>query len=115
MSAPTPAATPNPDDRARLAALVGAAAELIAEGFERYLDRFRALTREARGHFERRDWPAAQRDAKARLDLYGGFVVQSVAAVHELLGPRATERDTWAAVREVFERRIALHPERELG
>ena len=106
---------PVPADREPLAALVSAAAELIAEGFERYLDRFRVLTREARGHFERADWAASQRDAKTRLDLYGGFVVQSVAAVHDLLAERAVERGTWTEIRAVFERRIELHPERELA
>lgn len=96
-------------------ALATTGAELIAEGFERYLTRFRALTGEARGNFERSDWPSIQRGAKNRLDLYGGFVVRSVSAIHELLGRHAGERETWAAIRAVFERRIALHPERELA
>jgi len=103
---------PRYSDPTRLAAT---AAERIAEGFERYLDRFRALTREARPNFERGDWPAIQRDAKNRLDLYGGFVVQSVAAIRDLLGPGAGERQAWASIRSVFERRLALHPERELA
>ncbi|HEU4725728.1 MAG TPA: bifunctional isocitrate dehydrogenase kinase/phosphatase [Candidatus Eisenbacteria bacterium] len=102
----------DPSDRAALAAT---GAELIADGFERYLTRFRALTAEARGNFERSDWPAIQRGAKNRLDLYGGFVVQSVAAIRELLDERSGERETWTAIRSVFERRIALHPERELA
>jgi len=99
-------------DRARLASI---GAELIADGFELYLDRFRALTRDARGNFERSDWSAVQRDAKGRLDLYGGFVVQSVTALRELLRDKASEGETWAAIRTLFERRVALHPERELA
>ena len=105
---------PSPQERDE-APLAGAAAELIADGFELYLERFRALTREARGNFERSDWPSIQRDAKARLDLYGGFVVRSVSALRDLLAERSAERATWAAIRSVFERRIALHPERELA
>ncbi|MEK7316837.1 MAG: bifunctional isocitrate dehydrogenase kinase/phosphatase [Candidatus Eisenbacteria bacterium] len=102
-------------DTTERAELAATGAELIAEGFEQYLTRFRALTREAQSHFERSDWPAIQRDAKHRLDLYGGFVVRSVAAVRDLLGERAGGQETWAVIRAVFERRIALHPERELA
>lgn len=96
-------------------ALATTGAELIADGFKRYLIRFRALTAEARGNFERSDWPAIQRGSKSRLDLYGGFVVRSVTAIRELLGVHAGERETWAGIRSVFERRVALHPERELA
>jgi len=95
--------------------LAATGAQLIADGLERYLTRFRALTREARDNFERSDWPAIQRDAKNRLDLYGGFVVRSVTAIRDLLGDHAGAREMWAAIHAVFERRIALHPERELA
>ena len=106
---------PNPKtfDRAALAALAATGAELIADGFERYLARFRALTAKARDNFERSDWPAIQRGSKSRLDLYGGFVVQSVTAIRELLGEHAGEQETWAEIRSAFERRISHHPERE--
>jgi isocitrate dehydrogenase kinase/phosphatase len=105
--------TPPPEGARR--DLAAAAALLITDGFDLYLDRFRVLTREARPHFERRAWDAVQRDAKRRLDLYGGCVVQTVDAVRTLLGERAAERDVWKSIRDAFGFQPVAPSERELA
>jgi isocitrate dehydrogenase kinase/phosphatase len=51
------------------ASLVDACATAIKDAFADYDARFDAITRNARGHFERRDWAGARRDAGARNEL----------------------------------------------
>ncbi|HEX7079006.1 MAG TPA: bifunctional isocitrate dehydrogenase kinase/phosphatase [Candidatus Eisenbacteria bacterium] len=106
------ATPPRPGD---LGSLPEEGADLITDGFARYLDGFRELTRHAREHFEERDWAAAQRDSRARLELYGGFVVRSLAAIRGLLGDRLERRDVWAAMRDAVRLRAASLAEPELA
>ncbi|MGE5176925.1 MAG: bifunctional isocitrate dehydrogenase kinase/phosphatase [Hyphomicrobiales bacterium] len=96
------------------ASLAEQGADLVAKGFSLYLNRFRALTRDARDNFERRDWAAAQRDSRLRLELYGGFVVQSLGAVRDLLGERLEDRGVWTAIRDAYVARAADATEPEL-
>ncbi len=96
-------------------ALAHAAARAIAEGFDRYLDRFRVLTREARTHFERSAGAAVHRNPKRRLDLYGACIAQSLDAMGAILGSRASDRTTWRAVRDAFDRQPIAPSERDLA
>ncbi len=95
--------------------LAATAALLVVDGFDLYLDRFRIMTRDARPHFERRDWDAVQRGSARRLDLYGGCVVQAVEAVRDLLGSHVEDRDTWKAIRDAYRFRPVAPSERELA
>jgi isocitrate dehydrogenase kinase/phosphatase len=85
-----------------IGALAADGAALIADGFGRYLSGFRAITAEARAHFEMRDWAAAHRASRRRLDLYGEFVAHSIAAVRERLGALVLDRDVWTAIRDAY-------------
>lgn len=105
----------SPDDPAHIATLAATGAQLVADGFERYLGGFRAITGEACAHFERRDWPTVQRASARRLDLYGDFVARSVTAVQELLGARALDREVWTAIRDAFSSQAATQSEPELA
>lgn len=99
---------------ASIPALAEQGADLIAKGFARYLDRFRALTGKARDNFERRDWAAVQADSRLRLEVYGGSVVQSLAVLRELLGDRFERRDVWTAIRDGYLARAGRDAEPEL-
>ena len=106
---------PRPDAASDTPALAATGAALIADGFRRYLDRFNAVTREARIHFERRDWHAVQQASTHRLDLYSEFLARSIRAVRERLGARALDRGVWTAIRDFFSSQVAARSEPELA
>lgn len=87
----------------------------IAAAFDAYLDRFHAITRDARRHFEKRDWAAAQRDSARRLDLYTEAVDEALAALEGILGPALADRPTWTEMRGAFERRVEARGDREVA
>jgi isocitrate dehydrogenase kinase/phosphatase len=78
------------------------AADLIHEAFADWRDRFGALTRIARRHFERRDWQAMQRDSARRLDLYGEEVGEAIALLAPVLRDRREDPAVWGEVRDAY-------------
>src|SRR5439155_21506797 len=94
--------------------LAGRGAEIIVAAFDFYTDRFREITRLARGHFERRDWHATQQDSGRRLDLYTDTVNASLESLRALLGERIEDRPFWTAVRAAFEERLSARADQEL-
>ena len=70
-------------------------ARALRDAFLEYNAQFRAVTRRAKGRFERRDWLGGQRDAAERVDLYDEHVKASVAHARGVLGPRAADRAVW--------------------
>jgi isocitrate dehydrogenase kinase/phosphatase len=97
------------------AALVDTCATAIRDAFADYDARFDAVTRKARGHFERRDWAAARRDAVARIELYDTCVAEISAALEAKLGPRAHDRALWSAIRDRYAALIAPLLDQELN
>lgn len=95
--------------------LANLGAASIHAAYEAYHDRFRAITRRARAHFEAADWRGLQLDAAARLDLYDLVLDVVVGELRQLLGPRASERLVWASMKAVYSGSIAGHPEWELA
>jgi isocitrate dehydrogenase kinase/phosphatase len=77
------------------------AADAVGE-FERYNLEFRAITRRAPAHFEERDWRGSQRDAVARIELYGRYVDSTVAGLKLRLGADARDPVLWAAIKHEF-------------
>jgi isocitrate dehydrogenase kinase/phosphatase len=88
------------------------AADSVA-AFERYNAEFRAITRRAPQHFEERDWHGSQRDAVARIELYGGYVERTVASLKLRLGAEALDRSLWSVIKEEFSRLIEPLPDAE--
>ena len=101
-----------PDGSTRLAE---ASAEVIVRAYEAQVRRFAEITRDARGHFERADWTAVQRDSSRRLDLYGESVQEGLVRLHALLEGRVADRPTWTMVREAYAARIAGRADAELA
>ncbi len=71
----------------------------IAEGFEAYHARFKAITRRAKERFERRDWRGIQQDATERLAVYKEHVERVLARVRALLGERERDVPTWESIK----------------
>jgi isocitrate dehydrogenase kinase/phosphatase len=94
---------------------VAEAAAIILEGFNRYVGRFREVTRRAGGHFARRDWAALHDDSVRRLDLYGEQLAWTLAALQPLLGDRLWDRQAWAELRGAYASEIAGGPAAELA
>src|SRR5437867_6585188 len=95
--------------------VAGCGADIIASAFQSYVDRFRELTGHARGHFERRDWHAMQRDSVRRLDLYTESVTGGLRGLRALLEERLAGRPVWAALRAAYQERIASRGDEELA
>jgi isocitrate dehydrogenase kinase/phosphatase len=96
------------------ASLVDACAAAIRDAFADYDARFDAVTQRARGHFERRDWAGARRDAVARIELYDTCVTEISDALEQRLGARARERTLWTAIRDRYADLIAPLLDQEL-
>jgi isocitrate dehydrogenase kinase/phosphatase len=85
----------------------------IVEAFARYNAEFRAITRRAPQRFDARDWKGSQRDAVERIELYDGFVNQTIAALRLALGAQATDRGLWQQIRSEFATQIVALPDPE--
>ena len=107
-------ARPGPGDlsTSRLANLTAGA---VLDGFETYRDGFRAISRRARGRFQRRDWGGAIADAAERLDLYGGVIDGAERVVRDTLGARVADRLVWASCKAVYSGLIAGREDWELA
>ncbi|MFG6110412.1 bifunctional isocitrate dehydrogenase kinase/phosphatase [Stenotrophomonas rhizophila] len=77
-------------------------AGLIRDGFEAYHARFAAVTRRARGRFQRRDWAGARADAVERIGLYDLCIAQTVDAVRRAAGDSVGTRALWLQIRPAY-------------
>jgi isocitrate dehydrogenase kinase/phosphatase len=87
-----------------------ACASVIATAFASYQDAFRYITRRARGHFEEREWAAAQASARARLALYEERVAATVAVVRAW---HATP--DWLAVKQCYRALVCSRNDAEIA
>lgn len=95
--------TPQPTD-SRLANL---GAETIHDGYNRFKDRFDAVTRRAKGRFERREWAEMRADAQERLALYRTSVDRMEEVLRDLMGDRIEAAEVWTAIKAVYSGHIA--------
>lgn len=95
--------------------MIPSVARNLSDAFLRYNTEFRQITRRAAQRFDSRDWRGSQLDAVERIDLYGHHVAAGVAALNELLGERALDRELWHAVRELFARQIENLSDKEFA
>jgi len=71
----------------------------VRDRFADYNARFRAITRRAKGRFERREWAERRNDAVERIELYDRCVQETREHLEQKLGPRARDKTLWAAIR----------------
>lgn len=98
-----------------VAAAPEALASVILLGFERYHDRFDAITGRARRRFAERDWRRVQEDAVRRIGLYGEELDRTLETVEEALGSGEVDRDLWSSARERFEALAGPRPDAEIA
>ncbi len=104
--------TLRPPSPSRLAAPV---AEVILEAFRDYRARHLAVTANAQGRFERRDWAGLRADARDRLGLYRVAIDHAETRVRVLLGERCRERLVWMSAKAVYSARIMAREDWDLA
>lgn len=77
-------------------------ADAILRGFEDYHDRFRSMTRRARGRFERRDWLGIRRDTVERLDLQARVLERVLGQLEVLLRDSLRDRGAWRRIKAAY-------------
>jgi isocitrate dehydrogenase kinase/phosphatase len=86
-------------------------AALIAEHFRLYNEEFGRITRRAALNFLAEDWPTAQQDAVARIELYEQRVARSVAAVAAQLQAKRNDVGLWIDIKRAYELIVARRPD----
>ncbi len=95
--------------------LANLTANAVAGALDSYHDGFAAISRRARGRFDRLEWVGAVADASERLDLYGGVIDRVERQVRETLGGRVADRLVWASTKAVYSGLIAGRDDWELA
>ncbi|RMG24769.1 MAG: bifunctional isocitrate dehydrogenase kinase/phosphatase [Methanobacteriota archaeon] len=95
--------------------LASIAAKSIFMAFVNYCHQFLEITQLAKKRFEQRDWYGMQKDARARLDLYGQVVQRNLLELHDLMGGRITNKKVWAGMKAVYSGLIADRNDWELA
>lgn len=91
------------------------AAEAIHDAYARLADAFGEVTARARGRFERREWAAAQADARERLALWPAAVDAAVDDVRDVLDDRRRVPAEAVELKWLFVDLCAARPDRELA
>jgi isocitrate dehydrogenase kinase/phosphatase len=90
-------------------------AEAILDGFDRHYRLFRAVTADARLHFEQADWPALQRCARERIGFYDCRVGETVAMLRREFRLRTADDNLWRRVKVEYSRLLPQHRQPELA
>lgn len=91
---------------AREIGAAAACAVLIVRHFEDYNLEFSRITRRAARHFLARDWPAAQRDAVRRIELYDARAAACMAAVAARLQQRRADTLLWGEIKRCYDGQV---------
>src|SRR5436190_5101006 len=74
----------------------------VRDRFADYNARFGAITRRAKGRFERREWAERRGDAVDRIELYDRCVQETREHLEQRLGPRAHDKALWGRIRHHY-------------
>ena len=94
--------------------LIQRAAALVVDAFDDYNARFSDITRRARRRFERREWDAHRRDARARIGLYDECITETIGRLEALLAERLLSRTLWLDIHSDYADAIAGKLDAEL-
>jgi isocitrate dehydrogenase kinase/phosphatase len=95
--------------------LANVTANAVVGAFDTYQYGFAAISRRARGRFERRDWAGAVADGSERLDLYGHVIDRVERVVRQTLAGRVADRLVWASTKAVYSGLISGREDWELA
>lgn len=95
--------------------LANEVARAIHDGFARFHDTSRGITRRAPERFVECDWRGLQEDARQRLEVRDDALRQLVAEVRHRLGDRLHDRITWVGIKAVFSALIGGRDDWELA
>ncbi|MGB1884094.1 MAG: bifunctional isocitrate dehydrogenase kinase/phosphatase [Gammaproteobacteria bacterium] len=96
-------------------ALIKLAAAGIHDGFRKYNDSYRRITRRARKRFEKREWNDARKDLADRIELYEKSVARTLSALRPVLGEHLDELDAWRDIRQFYWNRVDDIPDSEFS
>lgn len=88
------------------------AAVMIEEGFRRYREQFKRVTRDARYRFADSDWIGVQRASRRRIQLYRGYSGEAATNLKERL---AGQEIDWQIVRKHYIELVEGRPDAELA
>ncbi|HEY3450217.1 MAG TPA: bifunctional isocitrate dehydrogenase kinase/phosphatase [Myxococcales bacterium] len=77
-------------------------ARIVVEAYDRFAEGFLAITRRARGRFERREWRELQADTRERLDLYQHLVEAALAELAQAGDGAEEPRKAWAQTKPLY-------------
>lgn len=95
--------------------LANLGATTLHNGFERYHDAFKAITRRAKTRFEECDWQGMLADSTERLELRNKVLQSTVEAIRELLSERVSEHAVWVGIKAVYSGLLADHDDWEIA
>jgi isocitrate dehydrogenase kinase/phosphatase len=90
-------------------------AETLLAAYQAYRTALAGLTDAAAGHFARRDWAAARRDAVERLVIYRQNLDTAIAALTEQFGEAIRLRQTWGGLKAAFRPLAAAEVDTEIA
>jgi isocitrate dehydrogenase kinase/phosphatase len=95
--------------------LANKGATTLRDGFERYHNEFKAITRGARARFEQCDWQGMLTDSGERLELRNKILAETVEAIRALLGERVLDHSVWVGIKAVYSGLISQRDDWEIG
>ncbi|MCA9231464.1 MAG: bifunctional isocitrate dehydrogenase kinase/phosphatase [Planctomycetales bacterium] len=99
--------TPNPETEPPATPLstsrvANEVARLIRDGFARFHDTFRGITRKAVQRFTQRNWRGLHDDARQRMEVRDQVLAELLRDIREKLGERLQSRIIWFGVKSVY-------------
>jgi isocitrate dehydrogenase kinase/phosphatase len=79
-----------------------AIARIILDGFDRHYRLFRAMSTNAKGRWERRDWVAIREAGRTRIDMYDQRVREGVEALERSLDGAVLEEAMWPTIKRAY-------------
>jgi isocitrate dehydrogenase kinase/phosphatase len=90
-------------------------AAVLVDGFDKHYRLFRATSAEAKTRFERRDWAAAQRAVRERIDFYDERVRECVERLRAEFPVDERPRELWHEVKLIYLGLLVGHRQPELA
>ncbi|MCY4050695.1 MAG: bifunctional isocitrate dehydrogenase kinase/phosphatase [Gammaproteobacteria bacterium] len=95
--------------------LVDTVSGSILYGFSRHFKRFKEITQQAKGRFEKADWDGEGFAQKSRIFLYDERVSETVEYIRERIDVAATDKVIWQDIKRQYMWKLYDHSQPELA